>query len=489
MDKTEMNMLINGKWVGGERDKRLEAESPATGEIIASLPRGTERDVDRAVRSARDYQPELSSQTAFYRAELCHAIAERMKSRKEELARWLSLDQGKPFQAEAFGEVDQAISHFTEAAEDAKRLETPVLPSEDPNKRIFTIREPHGVLGVITPWNFPLAIPSEYISAALATGNSIVWKPASTAPAIAVKLAECIHNAFEDQGLNSGAFNLVPGPGSTIGQAMVTHDKVDAIGLTGSPEVGERVASQSGLKKLLLELGGNGPVVVLEDADIEKAAQDSAFGSFYCAGQVCVASERILVHSSIKNKFLDLLVEEAKNVKLGPSLDEDTTMGPLNNEEVAQKMDRHIEDAVNKGAEVIYGGERAANYPTELYYQPTVLSNVTPDSLLNKEETFGPIAPVIEFETHDEALEIANGIDLGLVSSVFTTSLDNAIRFAEGIETGAVNINETSDHWEIHTPVGGYSGKRSGLGRIGGRWSLQEMTQVKCVNMDIGRDK
>lgn len=486
MEKKHMSMLIGGKWVDGEGNNRLESISPATGEVIASLPLGRKSDVDLAVRAAKGAQPKLASRTAFARAELCHSIAENMRSQREELSRWLSLDQGKPLKAESYGEVDQAIGHFTEAAEDAKRLETPVLPSEDQDKRIFTIRQPLGTMGVITPWNFPLAIPSEYISAALATGNVIVWKPASTTPAIAVKLAECIDQALRENDMHPEVFNLITGKGSTVGQSLVKHDEVDGIGLTGSPEVGEKVANQSGLKKVLLELGGNGPVIILEDANLGDAARASAFGSFYCAGQVCVASERILVHSSVKEEFIDLLLDEARKIKLGQSLEDGITMGPLNNEEVARKMDRHIKDAVDRGAKVLYGGKREEGLPTDLYYQPTVLTDVPPDSKINKEETFGPIAPVIEFESNDQALEIANGIGLGLVSSVFTQNLSNAMHFAENLETGAVNINETSDHWEIHTPVGGYSGKRSGIGRIGGRWSLEEMTQIKCINMDIG---
>ncbi|MFQ5794820.1 MAG: aldehyde dehydrogenase family protein [Candidatus Bipolaricaulia bacterium] len=489
MKKEVMEMFVDGQWIESETGETFESISPATGETIATLPLGSQRDAQKAVQAARRDQPELAKMTAFERGELCHRIAEEIENERDSLTCWLAMDQGKPYKTEARLEVDQTIRHFKEAAEDVTRLETPVLQSRDPHKRIFLIRQPRGVYGVITPWNFPLAIPVEYLSAALATGNAVVWNPASTTSAIAVKLAECLERALQRDGVPPGVFNLVTGKGSVVGDTLVTSEGVDAIGLTGSPEVGEQVARRAGLKNLLLELGGNGPVIVLDDADVEEAAKAIAFGAFYCAGQVCVASERILVHEAVYDEFIDHLVEETCKVKLGPSLDEETTMGPLNNSEVADKMDRHIQDAVEKGAKVIYGGERAPGFPTDLYYQPTVLVDVPRDSLVNREETFGPIAPVMTFKSYEEALEITNEIDLGLLASVFTSSLKNAFYFSEKIQTGAVNINETSDYWEIHTPVGGYSGKKSGIGRIGGRWTIEEMTQLKTISMDIAKVK
>lgn len=486
MEENKMKMFIGGEWVESVSGGRFSSFSPATGEEIATVPKGTRDDVRKALTGALEVQGDLSRLTAFQRAALCHRIADELNKHSEELSEWLAMDQGKPIEGEAPMEVDQTVRHYREAAEDVKRMETPVLPSSDKDKRILVMRQPRGTVGVITPWNFPLAIPSEYISAALATGNCVVWNPASSTSAIAVKLAQCIEKALIEEGIHRSVFSMVTGEGSVVGNELVINSGTDAIGLTGSPEVGERVARKAGLKHLLLELGGNGPVIVLEDADVKKAAQAAAFGSFYCAGQVCVASERILVHEAVHDEFVDYLVEEAKRINLGPSLDEDTTMGPLNNAEVAHKMDRHVRDARDKGAEVVFGGERDGEFPTDLYYKPTVLTGVTPEMEVNKQETFGPIAPVIKFKTDDQALEITNSIELGLLSAVFTTSLNRAYYFAENIQTGAVNINENSDYWEIHTPIGGFSGKKSGLGRLGGRWALEEMTQIKTVTFDVG---
>lgn len=475
----ECHLYIGGHWEPTEES--FPAENPATGETIASIAAGTREDVGHALEAARAVQPELQSMTAFERAALVHDMADAIEDGADELADWLTRDQGKPLEPDAVTEIELAVEMFRGAAEDVKRAETPVIPAENPDKRVVTLREPHGVYGVITPWNFPITIPSEYIAPGIAAGNAIVWVPAPTTSAVSARVMELLAAAD----LPAGTLNMVTGEGPVVGDELVGHDLTDAVGFTGSPQTGEQVARNAGAKPTLLELGGNGPVIVLEDADVDRAAEQAASGCFGNAGQICTASERILVHESIREEFVGKVRAHAADVEVGDPMAADTDMGPLNNADVAAKMDAHVEDAVAAGGELLYGGNRLPAAGSDLFYEPTVIDNVPTDTEVNRAETFGPIAPIIPFESHEEAIEIANSIDLGLSSGIFTESVSTMWHFAEQIETGMVNINEGSAFWEIHTPTGGYSGTDSGVGRIGGRFTLEEMTQLKNVIIDV----
>jgi len=403
-----------------------------------------------------------------------------MLRRRGELARDLAREQGKPL-AEATVEVTVATEMFKDAAEDIKRLSGEVLPSMDSNRRIQVFREPIGVVVVITPWNFPMTIPSEYLSACLAVGNTVVWKPASYTPLSAQHVAEC----YLDAGVPAGVLNLVMGHGPTIGLDLVSHPAIAGIGLTGSSATGEAVARLAGTRRLLLELGGNGPAIVAEDADLDRAIPRIVRGCFANAGQICDSTERILVHRKLHAALLDGVVEGARQIRLDASLSEGATMGPLNNEETAAKVDKHLDDARSRGARILLGGRRAPDRPTQLYFEPTVLSGVRPDMLLNQEETFGPVAPILTFDTDEEAIEIANAPDSGLVAGVFTRDISRADLYIRSLEAGIVNVNESPTYWEPHTPFGGYAGKRSGLGRLGGKYTIQELSQMKTAVVDV----
>jgi len=474
-------MFVNGAWVDSESGRHFDAISPATGAIIAQVPEGTRADARLAVEAAHGATAALAGLKGFERSRRLHRIADAIQRRREDLARILTLDQGKPLIAEAYGEVDEAAEYFRIAAEDLKRLEGSVLPSASPSKLVFTRRVPRGVYGIITPWNWPLTMATELIAPALAGGNTVVWTPASSTSVISVALMECIAEAD----LPPGAVNLVTGPGAEVGDEVAGHPLVDGVGFVGSTATGGSVARRAAGKHVMLELGGNGPMIVFGDANIEHAIEGAIVGCYLCAGQSCTAGERILVEESAHDAFVAGLEQAAKKLLLGDPFAPDTTLGPLNNEGVATKMDNHIADAVGSGAKIVLGGKRAEGFPTRLYYEATILDDVKPDMLVSREETFGPIAPVIKFRGEAEALALANDSPYGLLGAVYTRDLSRALRMADKLETGWVNINESSNYWEAHLPFGGRAGKRSGIGRVGGHFALEQMTDLKTVVIEI----
>jgi acyl-CoA reductase-like NAD-dependent aldehyde dehydrogenase len=473
--------FVGGDWVESSGEDVRPIVSPVTGDTIAEVPDASPEDVDRAVAAARAAQPRWAALSAWERARICHAIADLIAERREEFARELSLEQGKPYVAEALGDIDETAENFRIAAEDVKRMETAIIPSQDVSKRILTFRKPNGVYAGITPWNFPTLIPVELIAPGIAAGNTIVMKPSEWTP---VAMANFVQ-IMADAGLPEGVVNVVYGAGD-VGEMLVTHPDVDCIGFVGSHTTAERIVRAAGLKRSLIEASGNGPVIVCQDADVARAAQGAVFGGFFCAGQVCCATERVLVHERVHDDFLDEVLKAAREWKLGDPFDESTLVGPMNNEPTARKMDAHLEDAVGQGASVILGGRRAPDRPTRLYYEPTVVTDVGTETLLNREETFGPIVPLIRVRSDEEALEVANDSHLGLQAAVYTSSLKRAFRYLDSLRVGNVVVNDSTDYWEAHEPFGGSSGTRSGWGRIGGRYTMLDMTDLKTVVLDVG---
>jgi len=478
----DYSMFVGGAWVDSESGERVEATSPATGEVLGTVPSGTRDDAQRAIASANAARRDWASRSAFERAAAMERVAGLVEERRDDLALALTLDQGKPLHAEAYDEVDELVAYWRMAAADATRISGAMPPSVDAAKRILQYRVPRGVVGVITPWNWPYTMPAEVIAPALAAGNAVVWVPAPTTSVCAVKLAECIVDAE----LPAGVFSMVLGPGPVVGDEVAASAGTHAIAFIGSVATGLHVAARAAGKATLLELGGNGPMVVLDDADVAAAAEASLAASFLCAGQSCTAGERFLVHDAVHDDFVAAVEARVeRTVRLGDPFASDTTMGPLNNEPTAEKMDRHVADAVERGARVVTGGGRASGFPTDLYWEPTVLAGVTEEMEVARDETFGPVVPITRVSSDEEALAIANASPYGLLSAVWTRDLARGLRFAEAVDAGWVNINESTNYWESHLPFGGRAGTSSGTGRVGGSSVLEAFTEPKTVVLTL----
>jgi acyl-CoA reductase-like NAD-dependent aldehyde dehydrogenase len=321
-------------------------------------------------------------------------------------------------------------------------------------------------------------MPAELIAPALGCGNNVVWTPAPSTAVCAVALAECI----ADADLPAGVFNLVTGPGPVVGDEIARNPGTDGVAFIGSTATGRLVAQAAAGKAALLEMGGNGPLVVMDDANLDAAVDATLTACYLCAGQSCTAGERILVHRAVRDEFVELLARRvAERILLGDPFDDATTMGPLNNEPVAAKMDEHVADAVARGASVVGGGSRATGYPTSLYWQPTILTDVPADAHVATEETFGPIAPVVAVDSLQNAIDLTNQSPYGLLSAIFTANLQDGLEFADRVHTGWVNINESSNYWEAHLPFGGRAGTDSGIGRVGGSHVMQSFTELQTV--------
>ena len=421
---TAQQMFVSGEWQPSASGETFDATSPATGELIGTVPQGDRDDARRAIAAAHEAGEGWARLTAFERAAKMMRVAELIESRREQLAHTLTLDQGKPLRAEAFDEVDELIEYWHMAAEDSKRLGGELPNSFSPGKRVMLVRRPRGVVGVISPWNWPYTMPAELIAPSLACGNAVVWTPAPSTAVSAVALAECI----ADADLPTGVFNLVTGPGPVVGDEIARNPGTDGVAFIGSTATGRLVAQAAAGKAALLEMGGNGPLVVLDDADLEAAVDATLTACYLCAGQSCTAGERILVHRAVQHEFVELLARRVtERILLGDPFDEHTTMGPVNNEPVAVKMDEHVGDAIEGGASVLAGGSRAEGFPTGLYWQPTVLTDVPADSRIAVEETFGPVAPVVTIESLEDAIRLTNASPYGLLAAIFTADLGRGL--------------------------------------------------------------
>jgi succinate-semialdehyde dehydrogenase/glutarate-semialdehyde dehydrogenase len=471
-----------GQWRESESGKRFAIFSPATGEQIGTVPEGTRADVQQAIHHARQSWQPWAKRTPFARASVLEKAAEIVTQRRDEMAYVLTLEQGKPLHHEAYVEVDEVIGYLRMAAADVTRLEGHILPSVDPQKRVYVSRVARGVVGAISPWNWPYTMPAELIVPALATGNAVVWACAPSTSITAILLTECLVEA----GIPEGVLSLVTGPGAVVGDEIALNPGVQALGFIGSVATGMQVARQAAGKELLLELGGNGPLIILEDANLDRAVDATLLGSFLCAGQSCTASELILVHEAVREAYLEKLIAKTQEqIHLGDPFAPQTTLGPLQNAKTADKMDAHIRDALGRGASIAAGGARAQGFPTDLYYQPTILDQVNSEMVVSQEETFGPIVPVQTIRSDVEALEIAARSGYGLTIALFTEDLRRGLLLAEALRSGTVVINDSTNWFEYHIPFGGGAGTNSGFGRVGGRFGYDRFTELKTIFVDM----
>ncbi|MDH4384019.1 MAG: NAD-dependent succinate-semialdehyde dehydrogenase [Caulobacter sp.] len=472
---------INGHWVGGERaggDTVIPVTNPATGKVLGSVPALGEAETLAAVAAAHEAMPAWAARTAKDRAGILRRWFELILAHRDDLARLMTAEQGKPL-AEALGEVTYAASFIEWFGEEAKRAYGEVIPGHQGDKRILVLKQPVGVVAAVTPWNFPAAMITRKVGPALAAGCTVVLKPSELTPFSALALALLGHEA----GLPAGVFNIVTGPPAPIGTVMTTDPRVAKFTFTGSTPVGKMLAAacMGTVKRVSLELGGNAPFIVFDDADLEAAVEGAMASKFRNTGQTCVCANRILVQAGVYDDFAARLAERVKALKVGDGLSGPTDQGPLINAAAVEKVERHVADALTRGARVLTGGGRPPMQGT--WFEPTVLLDVAPDSLMNREETFGPLAGLVRFKTEGEALAMANDTRAGLASYVYTRSLDRSWRMGEGLQYGMVGLNTGL----ISTEVGPFGGvKESGLGREGSHYGLDEYLELKMMVIGLG---
>ncbi len=466
---------VAGRWIGAESGATLDVINPATGEVIGTVPRGSAAEARLAIEAAAGAFPAWARRTAKDRAAILRRWYELMLAHQEDLATLMTAEQGKPL-AEAKGEVSYAAAFIEWFAEEGKRLYGDVIPPHQADKRLLAIRQPVGVVAAITPWNFPAAMITRKAGPALAAGCTFVCKPASQTPYSALAMAELASRA----GVPPGVLNVVTGDARAIGAEMTASPLVRKLTFTGSTEIGKQLMAQcSGtLKKLSLELGGNAPFIVFEDADLDGAVEGAIASKYRNTGQTCVCANRLLVQAPVYEAFTAKLIAAVSGLRVGDGLRGATDQGPLIDARAVAKVEEHIADAVAKGARVACGGRRHALGGT--FFQPTVLTDVTPRMMVAREETFGPVAPLFRFDSEEDAIRMANDTEFGLAAYFYTRDLARTWRVGEALEYGIVGVNTGLISTEV-APFGGV--KESGVGREGSRYGILDYTEIKylCV--------
>ncbi|WP_404385240.1 NADP-dependent succinate-semialdehyde dehydrogenase [Caenispirillum salinarum] len=467
---------IDGAWVDADGGKTFEVTNPATGEVLANVPDMGADETRRAVEAAERAMPAWAAKTAKERANILRKWFNLIMENQDDLGLLMTAEQGKPL-AEAKGEVAYGASFIEWFAEEGKRIYGDVIPSHGPDKRIVTLKQPIGVVAAITPWNFPNAMITRKCGPAMAAGCPIVIKPAAETPLSALALAELAERA----GVPKGIFNIVTtARSSDVGGEMTSNPIVRKLSFTGSTAIGKLLMKQCAdtVKKMSLELGGNAPFLVFDDADLDAAVAGAMASKYRNAGQTCVCANRIMVQAGVYDKFAEKLAEAVKNLKVGDGTQEGVTQGPLINEKAAVKVEELVADAVSKGATVVTGGKRADLGRT--FYEPTILTNVSQEMNLFAEEIFGPVAPLYKFETEEEAIKLANDTQYGLAAYFYARDLGRVWRVSEGLEYGIVGINEGIISTEV-APFGGV--KESGVGREGSKYGIEDFIEIKYLCM------
>jgi acyl-CoA reductase-like NAD-dependent aldehyde dehydrogenase len=473
---------IGGEWVDAASGETFESQNPATGELIGVFPKSGPEDVDRAVEAARAAYERWRLVPAPKRAEILFRVGQRFIDAKEELTELMVREMGK-VRAEAGGDVQEAIDMTYYMAGEGRRLFGHTTPSEMPDKFQMSIRQPIGVVGAITPWNFPIAIPSWKIAPALVCGDTVVFKPATDTPMLGERFVEI----FEEAGLPRGVLNIVHGGGGTVGERLVKHPDVPLISLTGSREVGIKTAQNGAafLKHVHLELGGKNAIIVMDDADLELAVDGIVWSAFGTSGQRCTAASRVIATGTVYDQLRSKLVERAESLTLGNGLEEDVEVGPVINRAALEKIHSYTEIGTEEGAKLLTGGEIATENGLDKgnFYRPTIFADVDPGMRIAQEEIFGPTTAIIPATDVDEAIRIANGIEYGLSSSIFTRDVNKAFRAIRDLNSGITYVNAGTIGAEVHLPFGGT--KQTGNGhREAGQAALDFYTEWKSVYVD-----
>jgi succinate-semialdehyde dehydrogenase/glutarate-semialdehyde dehydrogenase len=468
---------VDGAWVNARGGATINVDNPATGEIIGTVPKFGAAETRDAIEAANQAFATWRRKTGKERAAVLRRWFELMMANQEDLARLMTTEQGKPL-AESRGEVAYAGAFLEWFGEEAKRVYGDTIPGHQGDKRIVVIKQPIGVAACITPWNFPLAMITRKAGPAIAAGCTVVLKPASQTPFSALALAELAERA----GIPKGVFNVVTGSAGEIGGELTSNPIVKKLSFTGSTEVGKQLMAQCAatVKKLSLELGGNAPFIVFDDADLDAAVDGAIASKYRNTGQTCVCANRLYVQDGVYDAFAAKLSEAVRKLKPAPGLEAGATQGPLIDDKAVAKVEEHIQDAVSKGARVIVGGHRHERGGR--FFEPTVLADVAPTSLMAREETFGPVAPLFRFKTDEEAIAMANDTEFGLAAYFYGRDIGRVWRVAEGLESGMVGINTGLISTEV-APFGGV--KESGLGREGSKYGIEEYLEVKYLCLGI----
>ncbi|MBE3569684.1 MAG: aldehyde dehydrogenase family protein [Bacillales bacterium] len=474
---------INGEWTASKEAKFVPIVNPANGQPIGEVVQSTKQDVDLAVQSANLAQKKWSRVPAPQRAQYLYRVGELLKERKEKLASILTQEMGKVIE-EARGEVQEGIDMAFYMAGEGRRLFGQTTPSELKDKFAMSIRVPIGVVGIITPWNFPIAIATWKSFPAIVAGNAVIWKPATETPLMARELIKI----FEEAGLPKGVMNLVCGSGSVVGSAIVEHPDIDVISFTGSNEVGRTIAEKGGkfLKRVSLEMGGKNAVIVMEDADLSLAVEGILWSAFGTSGQRCTACSRVIIHENVKDELEKRLLQEMEKLTIGNGLNEDVKIGPVINKSALKKIDEFVEIGKEEGAELLAGGYivKEENLDGGYYYAPTLFTNVRPHMRIAQEEIFGPVLSIIPVQSFEEAVEVNNSVAYGLSSSIYTRDVNRVFIAQRDLDTGIVYMNAGTTGAEIHLPFGGTKGTGNGH-RDSGVAALDVFTEWKSVYVDF----
>lgn len=473
-------LYINGEWTKAFSGKKLAVTNPATGELIEEVASGGGEETRKAIEAAKQAFPLWKKKTAGERSAYMQKAAHLLRENIDTIAAVLTSEMGKPLK-ESKGEINLAIDYIDWYAEEAKRIYGDTIPAAHPDKRIIVLRQPVGVTAAITPWNFPMAMITRKLAPALAAGCTMVIKPASATPLSAIKVVE----AFHEVGLPRGVVNLIIGSASEVAAEMTSNPDVRKISFTGSTEIGKKLIRDSAdtVKKVSMELGGHAPFIVFDDCDLDAAVDGAIASKFRNAGQTCICTNRIYVQEAIAKEFGQRFAEKAAQLKIGNGLEDGIEIGPLIDEAAIQKVEDHIQDAVQLGGAILCGGKRAETGHNGHFYQPTVIQYANEKMKIATEETFGPVAPLFVFKTEEEVIEKANATIYGLAAYCFTSNLARAYRMMESLEYGIVGINDAVPT-TAQAPFGGI--KESGMGREGGKYGIEDYLETKYVSIHIG---